>query len=185
MLAVAARVGAPLGHDFCAISLSDNLKSWAVIERRVQAAANAGFVIAFYNPISRSRPWQLGRAFELLRGCLPPGTPVIFGRRSDETMNRFEYRPWPPPMQTMADMSTCVIIGSPETRIVERPNGSHWSIPAVDPNGGHMIKPRNDIADRVDRVACRFQWALNIRTRTQVRALRRVCRKPPARHYSS
>ena len=56
MLAVAARVGAPLGHDFCALSLSDNLKPWPVIERRLDAAAQAGFVIALYNPISRARP---------------------------------------------------------------------------------------------------------------------------------
>src|SRR6202040_2578890 len=87
MLAVAARVGAPLGHDFCALSLSDNLKPWELIERRLDAAAGAGFVIALYNPISRARPWQLGRAFERLRGLLPPATPVVFGRavgRSDE-----------------------------------------------------------------------------------------------------
>jgi precorrin-3B C17-methyltransferase len=66
MLAVAARVGAPLGHDFCALSLSDNLKPWEVIERRLDAAAGAGFVIALYNPISRARPWQLGAAFDCL-----------------------------------------------------------------------------------------------------------------------
>ena len=66
MLAVAARAGAPLGHDFCAISLSDNLKPWELIERRLDAAAGAGFVIALYNPVSRARPWQLGKAFALL-----------------------------------------------------------------------------------------------------------------------
>ncbi len=63
MLAVAARVGAPLGHDFCALSLSDNLKPWSLVERRLRAAAGAGFVIALYNPISRARPWQLDKAF--------------------------------------------------------------------------------------------------------------------------
>src|SRR5207302_2384341 len=87
MLAVAARVGAPLGHDFCALSLSDNLKPWELIERRLDAAAGAGFVIALYNPVSRARPWQLGRAFDRLRGHLPGATPVIFGRavgRADE-----------------------------------------------------------------------------------------------------
>ena len=62
MLAVAARIGAPLGHDFCALSLSDNLKPWELIERRLDAAASAGFVIALYNPVSRARPWQLGNA---------------------------------------------------------------------------------------------------------------------------
>ena len=67
MLAAAAEVGAPLGGDFCAISLSDNLKAWATIERRLKAAAEADFVIALYNPASKARPHQLGEAFELLR----------------------------------------------------------------------------------------------------------------------
>ncbi len=67
MLAAAAEVGAPLGGDFCAISLSDNLKSWATIERRLKAAAEADFVIALYNPASKARPHQLGEAFALLR----------------------------------------------------------------------------------------------------------------------
>src|ERR1700720_1692558 len=89
MLAVAARVGAPLGHDFCALSLSDNLKPWAIVEQRLQAAASAGFAIALYNPVSRARPWQLQRAFEILRAHLPGNTPVVFGRavgRADERM---------------------------------------------------------------------------------------------------
>src|SRR5262249_49082606 len=67
MLAAAAEVGAPLGGDFCAISLSDNLKTWTTIERRLQAAAEADFVIALYNPASKARPHQLTQAFELLR----------------------------------------------------------------------------------------------------------------------
>ncbi len=71
MLAVAARIGAPLGHDFCVMSLSDNLKPWEVITRRLQLAAEAGLVIALYNPISKARPWQLGEAFEVLRQVLP------------------------------------------------------------------------------------------------------------------
>ncbi len=62
MLAVAAKIGAPLGHDFCALSLSDNLKPWDLVERRLDAAASAGFVIALYNPVSRARPWQFGNA---------------------------------------------------------------------------------------------------------------------------
>ena len=80
MLAVAARVCAPLGHDFCALSLSDNLKPLETIEQRLDAAAGAGFVLALYNPISRARPWQLGKAFERLRRRLPAATPVVFGR---------------------------------------------------------------------------------------------------------
>src|ERR1700688_1032688 len=90
MLAVAARVGAPLGHDFCALSLSDNLKPWELIERRLDAAAGAGFVIALYNPVSRARPRQFGNALTRLRRHLPPSTPVVFGRavgRPDERVD--------------------------------------------------------------------------------------------------
>jgi len=122
MLAVAARAGAPLGHDFCAISLSDNLKPWEVVERRLAAAASAGFVIALYNPISRARPWQLGRAFELVATILPASTPVIFGRAAGRPDERIETVRLDKAVADMADMATCVIIGSPETRIVERPD---------------------------------------------------------------
>jgi precorrin-3B C17-methyltransferase len=121
MLAVAARAGAPLGHDFCALSLSDNLKPWDVVEARLAAAAGAGFVIALYNPISKARPWQLGRAFELLAGILPSETPVIFGRAAGRTDERIETVPLTEARADMADMATCVIIGSTATRVVERP----------------------------------------------------------------
>ena len=120
MLAVAARTGAPLGHDFCAISLSDNLKPWDVIEKRLALAAQAGFVIALYNPISKARPWQLGRAFELLRSELPGATPVIFGRAAGRSDERITVQPLETADAAVADMATCVIIGSPETRIVAR-----------------------------------------------------------------
>src|SRR6202011_2753342 len=82
MLAAAAEVGAPLGADFCAISLSDNLKSWETIERRLRAAAEGDFVIALYNPASRARPNQLGRAFDLLRAIKSPQTIVLFVRKA-------------------------------------------------------------------------------------------------------
>lgn len=121
MLAVAARAGAPLGHDFCAISLSDNLKPWTVIEARLRAVAGAGLVIALYNPISKARPWQLGTAFAILREELPWTTPVIFGRaagRPDENIRIVSLADADP---ATADMATCVIIGSPETRVIERP----------------------------------------------------------------
>ena len=121
MLAVAARVGAPLGHDFCALSLSDNLKPWSVIERRLDAAAQAGFVIALYNPISRARPWQLTTALERLRRYLPATTPTVFGRavgRADETVAVTTLQAADP---AGADMATLVIVGSAETRLVSRP----------------------------------------------------------------
>ncbi len=120
MLAVAARCGAPLGHDFCAMSLSDNLKPWALVEMRLRAAAAAGFVIALYNPISKARPWQLGRAFALLGEVLGPETWVIFGRavgRPDEAVEIRTLRDADP---ALADMATCVIVGSAETRLVAR-----------------------------------------------------------------
>jgi precorrin-3B C17-methyltransferase len=120
MLAVAARVGAPLGHDFCAISLSDNLKPWEIIEARLRAVSQAGLVIALYNPISRARPWQLGRAFEILREHLPASTPVVFGRAAGRPDERIAIAPLGEADATVADMATCVIIGSAETRIVQR-----------------------------------------------------------------
>ncbi|MGO4560237.1 precorrin-3B C(17)-methyltransferase [Mesorhizobium sp. 2RAF21] len=120
MLAVAARIGAPLGHDFCAMSLSDNLKPWDVIEARLRAVATAGFVIALYNPISRGRPWQLGNAFEILREILPATTPVVFGRAVGRPDERIAVMPVGEADATLADMATCVIIGSAETRIIER-----------------------------------------------------------------
>jgi precorrin-3B C17-methyltransferase len=122
MLAVAARAGAPLGHDFCAISLSDNLKPWTVIEARLRAVATAGLVIALYNPISKARPHQLGTAFAILREVLPWTTPVIFGRaagRPDEAITVMTLAEADP---AKADMATCVIIGSAETRLIERPD---------------------------------------------------------------
>ena len=121
MLAVAARAGAPLGHDFCAISLSDNLKPWELIERRLRAVAQAGLVIALYNPISRARPWQLATAFKILREVLPVSTPVIFGRAVGRPDERFAVVSLGEADGQPADMATCVIIGSAETRIIERP----------------------------------------------------------------
>ena len=121
MLAVAARVGAPLGHDFCALSLSDNLKPWPVIERRLDAAAQAGFVIALYNPISNARQWQLAAAFDRLRRYLPATTPVVYGRavgRADEKIAVMTLRTADP---SAADMASLIIVGTAQTRLVSRP----------------------------------------------------------------
>lgn len=120
MLAVAARAGAPLGHDFCAISLSDNLKPWDVIMRRLRLVAEAGLVIALYNPISKARPWQLGQAFDVVREILPATVPVIFGRAAGRPDEKIVVRPLGEADAGLADMATCVIIGSPETRIIDR-----------------------------------------------------------------
>jgi precorrin-3B C17-methyltransferase / cobalt-factor III methyltransferase len=122
MLAVAARVGAPLGHDFCALSLSDNLKTWETIEQRLDAAAGAGFVLALYNPISRARPWQLGKAFERLRRHLPDATPVVFGRAVGRADERVLIATLAEADAITADMATLIIVGSAATRLIARPD---------------------------------------------------------------
>ena len=94
MFAVAARIGAPLGHDFCAISLSDNLKPWETVVSRLTAAAAAGFVIALYNPASKARPWQLGAAFDILRRVLPGDTLVMIGSAATRRIERNGAAPW-------------------------------------------------------------------------------------------
>jgi precorrin-3B C17-methyltransferase len=116
LLAAAARLGAPLGHDFCAISLSDNLKPWPVVLARLRAAAQAGFVMALYNPASRARPWQLGAAFDALRDSLPGDTQVAFAAaisRPDESVHVTTLADADP---ARADMRTLVIIGTAATR---------------------------------------------------------------------
>jgi len=121
MLAVAAKIGAPLGHDFCALSLSDNLKPWELVERRLDAAAGAGFVIALYNPISRARPWQFGNAIERLRRHLPPTTPLVFGRAVGRPDERVSVTTLADADTAPADMATLVIVGTRETRVIARP----------------------------------------------------------------
>ncbi len=120
MLAAAAEVGAPLGADFCAISLSDNLKSWETIERRLRAAAEADFVIALYNPASRARPDQLGRAFDLLRTKKSPQTVVLFVRSAATPEARVVMTELGEADPALADMRTLVIIGAVATRLISR-----------------------------------------------------------------
>ena len=124
MLAVAAKIGAPLGHDFCAISLSDNLKPWELVERRLDAAAGAGFVIALYNPVSRARPWQFGNALERLRRHLPGSTPVVLGRAVGRPDEHVSVVTLDAAGTAQADMATLVIVGSRETRVIARPGRS-------------------------------------------------------------
>ncbi len=126
MQAAAARLGAPLGHDFCAISLSDNLKPWAVVERRLCAAAAGDFVIALYNPASKARPEQIHDAFALLRDRKAASVPVAFARAIGRDDERIVLTTLGEADPAVADMSTLVIIGSSETRFVDRPGGSPW-----------------------------------------------------------
>jgi precorrin-3B C17-methyltransferase len=126
MQAAAARLGAPLGHDFCAISLSDNLKPWAIVERRLRAAAEGDFVIALYNPASKARPERIHDAFALLRSAKSATTPVAFAQsvgRDDERVLLTTLGEADP---AVADMSTLVMIGSSETRFIDRPGKAPW-----------------------------------------------------------
>ena len=116
MLAAAASVGAPLGHDFCAISLSDNLKPWDIVARRLDAAAGADFVLALYNPVSGSRPRQIADAFAILRRHRDPDTPVVFARAVGRADERVAVTSLGEADPTAADMSTLVIVGSSRTR---------------------------------------------------------------------
>jgi precorrin-3B C17-methyltransferase len=120
MLAAAARIGAPLGHDFCAINLSDNLKSWATIEKRLRLAAEADFAIAIYNPRSASRPDGFARALEILKDSGSGERLAIFARAistPDEKIEAVSLRDARP---EMADMRTLIIIGNSATRRVGR-----------------------------------------------------------------
>lgn len=120
MLAAAAEVGAPLGGDFCALSLSDNLKSWATIEKRLMAAAAADFVIALYNPASKARPHQLARAFDRLRTMKVADTPVLFVRAAGTAEAKAVVTTLGAADAAVADMRTLVIIGASTTRQVGR-----------------------------------------------------------------
>ena len=120
MQAAAARLGAPLGHDFCVISLSDNLKSWEAIAARLEHAARGDFVIALYNPASRARPGRIHDAFVILRGLIAPETVVVFAKsvgREDENILLTRLADADP---TQVDMSTLVIVGARGTRLIPR-----------------------------------------------------------------
>ena len=123
MQAAAARLGAPLGHDFCAISLSDNLKPWSIIERRLKAAAEADFVIALYNPASKARPARIVEAFDILRGVKDRETPIAFARAIGRADERLTVTTLAAADLSLVDMATLVIVGSTETRLIARDGG--------------------------------------------------------------
>ena len=125
-LATAAQAGAPLGHDFCVMSLSDNLKPWSIIEKRLDLACEADLALAFYNPISRSRPWQLGVALDIVRRHRTPQTPVVLGRdigRPGQTLRTLTLGELTP---EQVDMRTMVLVGSSTTCTFARADGMQW-----------------------------------------------------------
>ena len=131
MLAAAALLGAPLGHDHAAISLSDLHTPWEVIERRVTAAAEGDFVVAFYNPRSRGREWQLAKSLAILAAHRPAGTPV--GIVSDATRPGRACacsRRWPTSTRPTVGMTSLVIVGAASSRVVAgrfvTPRGYTW-----------------------------------------------------------
>ncbi len=126
MQAAAAQIGAPLGHDFCALSLSDILKPWSVIEQRIAAAAQSDLVMAFYNPISKQRTWQLGKAREILLQWRSPNTPIVLARnlgRPGQSVRVCTLEQFSP---EDVDMRTVVLVGSSQTRSIPRPHGGVW-----------------------------------------------------------
>lgn len=125
-LAAAARAGAPLGHDFCLLSLSDNLKPWEVIENRLEHAGAADLAMAFYNPISRARPWQLGRALEIVRRHRAAETLVVLGRDIGRPAEALKVLTLGELTPEMVDMRTLVIVGSSLTRRFPRASGGDW-----------------------------------------------------------
>jgi precorrin-3B C17-methyltransferase len=116
MLAAAARAGAPLGHDFCAVNLSDNLKPWELIEKRLRLAAEADFSIALYNPRSASRPEGFVRALDVLRDAGCSERLVVFAHAVTTPKERIETVLLKDAKPDMADMATLVIIGNSATR---------------------------------------------------------------------
>ncbi len=121
--AAAARAGAPLGHDFCTVSLSDLMTPWEIIEKRLSSAAEGDFVISLYNPVSKRRRHQFNRALEIISAHRPPETPVILARNLGRLEEQVEVLPLSDVTTAMVDMLTLVMVGSSKTRVIDRDNG--------------------------------------------------------------
>jgi cobalt-precorrin 5A hydrolase/precorrin-3B C17-methyltransferase len=126
MQVAAARLGAPLGHDFCAISLSDLLTPWPTIEHRLKAAAAGDFVVALYNPVSRRRRTQLGAARDILLADRAPETPVAIARNLGRAGEAVRVTTLAALAPDDVDMLSIILVGSNATRRVERPDGGEW-----------------------------------------------------------
>ncbi len=122
-LAASAAAGAPLGHDFCTINLSDNLKPAALIEKRIRLAAEGDFAMAFYNPRSKARPEGFERALNVLRDTCEPDRLVIFARAVSTPEQSLKIVRLADVIESMADMRTVVLVGSSMTRVIDRDKG--------------------------------------------------------------
>ena len=138
--AAAARIGAPIGHDFCTISLSDLLTPWEQIQRRLKAAAEGDFVVAFYNPVSRRRTWQLGEAQAILRAHRPADTPVVIARQLGRPEERVSVTTLAELDPAQIDMLTVLLIGASTSRAIPRTDGGQW-----------VYTPRGYAAKHTDR----------------------------------
>ncbi|MFJ6672896.1 precorrin-3B C(17)-methyltransferase [Actinosynnema sp. NPDC091369] len=118
--AVASRVGAPLGHDYCVVSLSDRLKPWDVIEERLEAAARADLVLAIYNPASRSRTWQVDKARDALLRHRSPDTPVVVGRDVGGPEESVRVVRLADLDSSTVDMRCLLLVGSSQTKVGAR-----------------------------------------------------------------
>lgn len=121
MQAAAARIGAPLGHDFCAVSLSDLLTPWDDIRRRLEAAATADFIVALYNPRSARRPTRLAAAAGILLAHRPPETPCLLARNVGRAGEERRILPLGELAAADADMLTIVLVGNSRTRMIVGP----------------------------------------------------------------
>jgi cobalt-precorrin 5A hydrolase / precorrin-3B C17-methyltransferase len=126
MQAAASLVGAPLGHDFCVISLSNILKPWEVIATRINLAAQADLVIAFYNPVSKERTWQLSQAKEILLQWRKPETPIVLARNVGRPGQEVRIKSLIDLAIADADMRTLILIGSSQTRLVQQGDRVQW-----------------------------------------------------------
>lgn len=120
MLAAAAAAGAPLGHDFACINLSDNLKPWELVEHRLRLAAQADFAMAFYNPRSASRPHQFGRTLDILRAECGPDRLITFARAVSTPDQAISTVTLAQAVPEMADMRTVVLVGNSSTKKLGR-----------------------------------------------------------------
>ncbi|MCH2164179.1 MAG: precorrin-3B C(17)-methyltransferase [Marinovum sp.] len=120
MLAASARAGAPLGHDFCAINLSDNLKPWDLVEKRLRLAAEGDFAMAFYNPRSKARPEGFEKALSILLKACGPDRVILFARAVSTQQESINVTTLGSATPDMADMRTVVLVGSSLTRVIQR-----------------------------------------------------------------